>query len=49
VVVITDVIEVSMKEKAGRFKLNTFLDSGSTIMTSLGRRKYASLDNILLS
>jgi hypothetical protein len=39
VVVSTDVTDEIINEYAGRFRLNIFLASGSTITTSLGRRK----------
>ena len=49
IIVTVDVNPVSINDKAGRFMLKIFCFSGSTITTSLGRRKYASEDKILLS
>ena len=49
VVVIADVTDVKINEKVGRFRLNIFFGWGSTITTSFGRRKYASLERRFLS
>jgi hypothetical protein len=49
VVVTVEVKAVSINEIVGKFILNIFCFNGSTITTSLGRRKYACEDRIFLS
>jgi hypothetical protein len=48
-VVRSDVAVEKMAAKIGKLRLNIFVFSGSTITTSFGKRKYASLVSIALS
>jgi hypothetical protein len=49
VVVSAEVMEVRINENAGKLRLNIFLDSGSTMTTSFGNKKYALLVSMALS